>query len=171
MDIQNRIKGLRYVKASELAPNSKNWRKHPPAQQNAMTALLHQVGWVSAAIYNLTTETMLDGHLRQRIAKLAGDTLIPVLDVELSEEEERLMLLSFDPIASMADSDISTFRELMQSIQVSNEHILDMFTIISNDIGALAPDFHPATNAEQSDINHKDPVQCPHCGKEFVPNA
>jgi hypothetical protein len=48
--IKDRIKGLRRVKASELKPNSRNWRTHPPAQQEALRGILAEVGFVDALI-------------------------------------------------------------------------------------------------------------------------
>jgi hypothetical protein len=40
MKIRDRIKELRRVPARKLLPNPKNWRVHPPAQQQALKALL-----------------------------------------------------------------------------------------------------------------------------------
>lgn len=37
---QNRVKGYRVVKASELTPNDKNWRKHPKRQKEALGDVL-----------------------------------------------------------------------------------------------------------------------------------
>ena len=36
MNVRDRIKGLRRVKASRLRPHPKNWRTHPVAQQDAV---------------------------------------------------------------------------------------------------------------------------------------
>jgi len=38
-DLRNRIKELRYVKASALHNNEKNWRRHPDFQRSALDAL------------------------------------------------------------------------------------------------------------------------------------
>jgi hypothetical protein len=40
MQIRNRVRELRMVRASELVPNRKNWRKHSPAQAEALRGLL-----------------------------------------------------------------------------------------------------------------------------------
>ena len=40
MEIRNRIREYRLVKASELRHHPRNWRKHPPKQRKAFRALL-----------------------------------------------------------------------------------------------------------------------------------
>ena len=40
MTVRNRIKELRYVRAGDLIPNPKNWRKHPKPQRDALQAVL-----------------------------------------------------------------------------------------------------------------------------------
>ena len=40
MQIRDRIKELRRVRAAELRPNPRNWRLHPPEQQDAAVAAL-----------------------------------------------------------------------------------------------------------------------------------
>jgi adenine-specific DNA methylase len=48
MEIKDRIKELRRVRASELVPNAKNWRTHPTAQAQALRAMLLDVGYADA---------------------------------------------------------------------------------------------------------------------------
>jgi len=50
MKIRDRIKELRRVKASELAPNPKNWRTHPQEQQDALRGVLAEIGYADALI-------------------------------------------------------------------------------------------------------------------------
>ena len=50
MRIRDRIKELRRVVASELVPNPKNWRSHPPAQQDALKGLLAELGYCDAVL-------------------------------------------------------------------------------------------------------------------------
>jgi len=50
MKIRDRIKSLRRVKACDLLPNPKNWRRHPTERQDAMRALLAEIGFAGAAL-------------------------------------------------------------------------------------------------------------------------
>ena len=40
MQIRDRIRELRRVRAAELRPNPRNWRVHPPQQQDALRGVL-----------------------------------------------------------------------------------------------------------------------------------
>jgi len=44
----NRIVGHGEEQPGALVANPKNWRKHPVAQQKALSGLLDQVGWTSS---------------------------------------------------------------------------------------------------------------------------
>jgi ParB-like chromosome segregation protein Spo0J len=103
MKIRDRIKSLRRVKASELLPNPRNWRRHPQAQQDAMRALLAEIGFAGAALARETSEglQLIDGHLR---AELAPDAKIPVLVLDVTEAEAAKLLATFDPVGKMAEA-------------------------------------------------------------------
>jgi len=66
MQIRDRIKELRRVKASDLLPNPKNWRTHPVAQQDGLRTMLAKVGYADAVIARETPDglMLIDGHLR-----------------------------------------------------------------------------------------------------------
>ena len=100
---RNRITGSGIIKVSEAKPHALNFRLHPAAQSQALAASLDNVGWVQQVVINTTTGNLLDGHLRVDLARQRGEVELPCLFVELSEDEERLVLASLDPIAAMAD--------------------------------------------------------------------
>ena len=78
MKIRDRIKSFRRVKASELLPNPRNWRRHPEGQREALRGLLAEIGFAGAALARETDHglMLIDGHLR---AELAPDAKVPVL--------------------------------------------------------------------------------------------
>ena len=78
MRIRDRVKELRRVKASELLPNPKNWRVHPPAQADAMRGVLAEIGYADALLVRETSDglMLIDGHLR---AEVTPDMEVPVL--------------------------------------------------------------------------------------------
>ena len=102
--MNNRIKELRYVKASELAPDPRNPRRHPAAQRAALQAMLAEVGIADAVIARETPAglVLIDGHLR---ADLDPDQILPVLVTDLDEAEAGKVLATLDPLAAMADVD------------------------------------------------------------------
>jgi hypothetical protein len=52
----------------QLLANPRNWRIHPKAQQEALAAVLDQVGWVQDIIVNQRTGHVVDGHARIALA-------------------------------------------------------------------------------------------------------
>jgi hypothetical protein len=102
MEIRNRIREMRLVRAGELLPNPRNWRLHPKLQREAMQGLLEELGYTDALIARQLPEgglMLLDGHLR---AEITPDTVVPVLIVDVTAEEADKILLTLDPIGAMA---------------------------------------------------------------------
>jgi hypothetical protein len=115
---RNRIVGEGEVAAGELVPHPQNWRKHPKEQAANLTGTLDGVGWVQRVIVNKRTGRMLDGHLRAELARKQGEaTPVPVVYVDLSDDEERTVLATLDPIAGMAIADEATLAGLVRSIE------------------------------------------------------
>src|ERR1700736_5958186 len=91
---------LEWLDATELPDNPRNWRLHPFAQQAALRDIKQEVGWAGALLYNEKTGRLIDGHLRKEIAK-KGEK-VPVLVGSWSEQDEAKILVTLDPIATMA---------------------------------------------------------------------
>jgi hypothetical protein len=111
----NRIVGEAEVAAEQLLANPKNWRIHPKAQQEAIGELLSEVGWVQRVIVNERTGFVVDGHARVAMAISAGEQ-VPILYVDLSEEEEALIIASLDPLSTMAVADEDLLAALVTGI-------------------------------------------------------
>jgi hypothetical protein len=112
MKPRDRIVELRRVPASQLAPNPKYWRLHSINQQNALRGLLSEIGISAAAIAVGRPEglVLIDGHLRSEIV---GDEILPVLIVDLNDDEADKLLTTFDSVSSMATADPEKFDELL----------------------------------------------------------
>jgi len=101
--IRDRIKELRRVRAGDLVPHPENWRVHPSSQAAALRGVLNHVGYASALIARELpdgTLQLIDGHLR---AEIAPDAIVPVLIVDLDDQEARYVLVTHDPLAAMAE--------------------------------------------------------------------
>ena len=107
---RNRITGHADVGAGPARPEPRNWRTHPAEQQRALTGALGEVGWVAQVLVNTTTGHVVDGHLRVELALERNEPTVPVTYVELSEDEERLVLATLDPLAAMADAEATHSR-------------------------------------------------------------
>jgi DNA modification methylase len=109
-----------------LVANPKNWRIHPKGQQDALGSVLDEVGWVQQVLVNRTTGNVVDGHLRVELAIGRDEPAVPVLYVELSEEEEALVLASLDPLSAMAATDEDKLRELLAGVTIEQADLAAM---------------------------------------------
>lgn len=114
---KNRIIGSGTAKPDDLLANPRNARVHPKHQQDAMKGVLEQVGWVQQVIVNERTQFVVDGHLRVAMAISEEQEEIPVLYVDLSDEEEGVILATFDPISALAVTDMQMLGNLAASVQ------------------------------------------------------
>jgi hypothetical protein len=119
---RNRIVGHDVVPAEDLLANPKNWRIHPQNQQQTLEGVLDEVGWVDEIKVNQRTGFVVDGHMRASMAIAKGET-VPVAYLDLSDEEENLVLASFNPVAGMAVADEAVLNELIGSISTNNPDI------------------------------------------------
>ena len=153
MKIRDRIKELRRVKASELAPNPKNWRTHPQAQQDALRGLLAEVGYADALLARELPDgslELIDGHLR---AETTPDQEVPVLILDLTKEEADKVLATLDPLAAMAEANKQALGELLASIESESEGVEKMLAELAEGEGidlmegaAETPDDETYTN-------------------------
>ncbi len=114
---KNRIVAHGDVPPSDLVANPRNWRTHPAEQQRALTGALAEVGWVAEVLVNRTTGHVVDGHLRIALALDRHEPTVPVTYVELTEDEERLVLATLDPLAAMADAEAASLAELLAGLE------------------------------------------------------
>lgn len=114
---RNRIVGHGVKPADQFMANPRNWRRHPKAQQEALRGVLREVGWVQQVIENVRTGHLIDGHERVWSALQNDNANVPYLQVDLSEEEEALILATLDPLGAMAQTSKDAFDELLRDVQ------------------------------------------------------
>jgi len=169
VNIRNRVKELRYVPASQLQPNPKNWRTHPEGQQNALRGILAEVGIAGAVLARETPEgglMLIDGHLR---ADVLQNTEVPVLVLDVNEAEADKLLATIDPLGAMAEADADKLRELLEEVESGNHELSEMLAALAEEHGIIPPDFEPASIDDQSRLDEKAKCTCPECGHEFTP--
>lgn len=118
--LRSRIVGEGEVAPEQLRANPQNWRTHPAAQVEALEGLLRQVGWVQRVIVNRTTGHIVDGHARVELAARRGERSVPVVYVDLSEDEERLVLAALDPLGALATTDTAQLDALLDTVSADD---------------------------------------------------
>lgn len=123
---ETRIVGHGSASPAELIANPRNWREHPRAQREALAAVLDRVGWVQDVIVNRRSGNLIDGHLRVALALERNEAAVPVVYVDLSPEDELLILASLDPIATLATTDSEALRSLLADIALDTGSLRDL---------------------------------------------
>lgn len=126
---QNRIVGEGLEDPEQLLANPHNWRIHPKFQQDVLKGVLAEVGWVQQCIVNVTTQHIVDGHLRVMLALERGES-VPVVYVELTEDEEKKVLAALDSSATLATTDAEAFIALAADVQTTDPALNQMLALI-----------------------------------------
>lgn len=112
---QSRIVGHDKVRADQLLANPRNHRRHPQKQREVVAASIEELGFCKSVIVNQRTGYIVDGHERVMQALGAGDdTLVDVEYVDLSEEDERKLLLILDASSELAEVDAEACNSLIE---------------------------------------------------------
>lgn len=172
----NRIVGQGDEDPEQLLANPRNWRIHPKHQQDALSEALDKIGWVQQVVVNKTTGHVVDGHLRVQLAITREEAAVPVVYVELSEEEEQIALATIDPLGDLAVKDEGALKGLLADLEGKLDS--DILADLLDNREVLAPS--PPTQ-DQIDVagqrlddrmkNWEEErvvdVDCPECGHGF----
>jgi hypothetical protein len=150
--IRDRVKELRRVKASTLVENPKNWRRHPRAQVEALRGILSEIGYADVLIARELFDgrlMLIDGHLR---AQITPDIEVPVLVLDLDENEADKLLMVLDPLSAMAESDLERIKQLLGAVQTSNPALEELLrsTAGENVWRAVHPQTEPPALIDQA---------------------
>ncbi len=170
MQIRDRIKELRRVKASDLKPSPKNWRTHPQTQQDALRAVLAEVGYADALLTRELDDgslMLIDGHLR---AETTPDQEVPVLVLDVTEAEADKILATLDPLAGMAEANQDALGRLLHDVETDNEALKAMLEGLAAEHGVDPFEMPADADGKEFDESCADDVEmteCPSCGHKF----
>ena len=167
---RNRIIGHAELPPDEIEGHPLNWREHPDHQAAALRDVMANVGVVDEVIVNKRTGRLVNGHLRVRLAQEAGQAKVPVKYVDLSEDEERVILASFDAIGAMATIDEGALRALLSDAGGDGWHgqLADLIAQTYDlDLEETSPPDDFAAYDEDIEVEN----ECPKCGYRFSGNT
>ena len=143
--IRDRVKAFTRLPARDLVPHPQNWRRHPEAQLVAMRGVLERIGFAGVCLVRELGDgryQLLDGHLRQ---ETVPDMLVPAVILDLDEHEAQELLLTYDPIASLAQQDSRELAALLADLDARGD--LDVARLVWPDYvidPLLAADWLPS---------------------------
>jgi hypothetical protein len=126
MEIRDRIKDFRRVRADQLRPHPRNWRTHPQEQQDALRGVLAEIGYADALLARELPDgslQLIDGHLR---AEATPQAIVPVLVLDINEQEALKLLATLDPLAAMAGADAQLLGALVADVETDNQAVRSM---------------------------------------------
>jgi ParB-like chromosome segregation protein Spo0J len=132
---RNRIVGQSEVAPGELDASPWNWRTHPVYQRDALIGALKEIGWIQQIVVNQRTARLIDGHLRLAVALESGEPTVPVLYVDLDEAEEKLALVTLDPLAALASADQERLAGLLHEVQSGDAALQQMLSELAQNHG------------------------------------
>lgn len=167
MKIKDRIRELRRVPAKELLPNPRNWRTHSLRQREALQGVLAELGYCDALLARETPEglMLLDGHLR---AETTPDHEVPVLVLDVTEEEGNKLLATLDPLAALAGADQEKLDELLAGVSTANSAVAELLASLAAESPLAAePTASPPEEFTAYGEDLETSFQCPKCGYQW----
>lgn len=143
----NRIVNYGTKPADQFKANPLNYRTHPQRQRDAVQASLRELGWIGVVVENKRTGRLIDGHERVWQA-LKNNELVPYIEVDLSEEEERLALAIFDPITYMAETDAQVLDDLLREVNTGEAALQELLAELAEDAGLYVDEPQPLADVE-----------------------
>lgn len=139
MNVRLRFKNpdnpIRYIRGRDLAPHPLNWRSHPPGQISALKGILADVG-IADAVKGFELPDgrvmLIDGHAR---AEVLPDQEIPVLVLDVTEDEAKKLLATFDPLGDLAGADAGKLGELLAGVESGNAAVQSLLDQLAADHG------------------------------------
>lgn len=166
-DWRNRIIAYGTKPADQFCANPFNPRRHPQSQREAVKGSLDTLGWIGVVVENVRTGYLIDGHERVMQA-LESNAEVPFVQVDLSEEEEKLALASFDWITQMAVYDAETLDALLREVNTDDAALQSLLGEMAMSQGIIPPNFDAVDGDGQPRLDEKKRITCPSCGHEFT---
>jgi len=140
-DWKNRIIEYGEMPANQYLAHELNARRHPGKQREALIGSLNEVGWVAPVIVSARTGKLLDGHARiEETLTKDEEAMIPFVKVDVSENEERTILASFDPITGLATYDREALDALLREVSTGEAALQEMLAGLAAKEGLIPVD-------------------------------
>lgn len=137
---RNRIVRQGEKPAIDFLANPLNWRIHPLFQQQAVKGVLDTIGWIQQVVESDKTGVLLDGHLRVELALSEGEqTPVPYIAVDVSPEEEALILATLDPLSALAVTDNNQLKGLLSTVESGSGSLNTLLDTMKKNAGLMNP--------------------------------
>jgi hypothetical protein len=151
MDIRDRITNVEKMRLGDIADNPRNPKTHPKRQGEAIRGVVSEVGWAGVPLIYFSERmgkwAYVDGHLRkQEFPELTAN----VAKTDLTDQEADYLLLTFDPIAAMAEADKEKLDGLLRDIQTGDSAVQEMLSEMAEKAGLYFEGGEQETGRDES---------------------
>jgi len=122
---------------------------------------------VSPVLVQAGTDVVVDGHMRVTLALRDNIATIPVIYLDLDDNEVNTILATFDPISALAATDAAQLDSLLREVSTSDAAVMQMLADLASKEGVVPPDFEPVGMDAQGALDRKQMHTCPECGHVF----
>ncbi len=186
------------AKLKDLKPNEKNPRKISDEKLKQLKRAIKEFGDLSGIVFNKKSKRLVGAHQRVKIfppdatvhitkqyktptpvgttaegfVRIAGERHT-YREVSWSDAKEKAANLAANRNAG--EWDLVLVSEFMRDIDAAGIDLgLTMFNLEETQelmIPTLGPKFEEGGESDQGRLDSKTPIECPHCGEEFVPGS
>lgn len=143
-NLRDRVVELRRIRAGDLLPNERNWRKHPLAQRQAYERITSEIGFAGALLAYTDADghiKLIDGHMR---AKTSPEAILPVLITDLNEGEAAALLATYDPLAALAETDAAELEALLRDVGGTFDGLDEVLALVADNYAVSLEEAQPA---------------------------
>lgn len=149
-----------YVPIDAVKPNSYNPNRQDPETMELLKRSIREDGFTQPIIAQKSTGQIVDGEHRWRAARDEGMEQIPVVYVDMTDEQMRVATLRHNRARGSEDVELSAevlkdLRELgaldwaQDSLMISDEEMMDLIDDLPSPEGLAADDFSDAWTPER----------------------
>jgi ParB/RepB/Spo0J family partition protein len=147
------------LKIEDIIPYTNNAKKHPKKQIEQVAESIKEFGFNQPIVID-KNNIVIVGHGRLEAAKLLGLETVPVLQVDLNEEQSKAYRLA-DNKLNESDWDMDLAIEELKEL---SEEMFDLTGFDKDLLGAI---FSPVGIEDQGRLDEKEKNKCPDCGYEW----
>ena len=162
---------IEYLPTEVLIPYVNNSRTHSDAQVTQVAASIKEFGFTNPILVD-ESNGIIAGHGRLMAAQKLGLDEVPTITlVGLTDAQRKAYVIADNQLALNSGWDLDTLKVEVERL-TEMEFDIDLLGFDEDMLAALdglMPDFDPASEDEQGQLDELDPkwICCPNCGKEF----
>ena len=160
------------IKTADLVPYARNSRTHSPEQVAQIAGSIREFGFTNPVLID-AENGIIAGHGRVMGAQKLGMAEVPCIRLShLTENQQRAYVITDNKLALNAGWDEELLGLELADLREA-DFDLGLLGFDAEEIEAALnppdPDFHPGDEDDQGRLDEKNPIECPHCHKHFIP--